>query len=85
MNKSIKVLGTGCPKCSRTIKLIKDVVDELDIQVKVTKVDDIMEIMKYNILNLPAVVVNEEVKIKGRVPSKKELKDLFKTGIAQID
>ncbi len=75
--KSIKILGTGCPKCKQTTALVEEVVRETGIEATVEKVEDIMEIMKYNILSTPAVVIDEEVTIKGRVPSKSELKELF--------
>ena len=75
--KRIKILGTGCSKCKQTTALVEEVVKETGIEATVEKVEDIMEIIKYNILSTPAVVIDEEVTIKGRVPSKSELKDLF--------
>lgn len=75
--KNIKILGTGCPKCKQTTALVEEVVKETGIEATVEKVEDIMEIMKYNILSTPAVVINEKVTIKGRVPSKSELTQLF--------
>ena len=74
---SIKILGTGCPKCKQTTALVQDVVTENNIEACIEKVEDIMEIMKYNILSTPAVVINDEIKIKGRVPSKQELTALI--------
>lgn len=78
MSKIIKVLGTGCAKCKTTIKLVEEVVKEYNIDAKVVKVEDITKIMEYNVMATPAVVVDEEVKIKGRVPGKKELTELLK-------
>lgn len=75
--KSIKILGTGCPKCKQTEAVIRQVVQELGLEAKIEKVEDIMQIMAYNILTTPAVVVDEEVKIKGRVPSASEVRGLF--------
>jgi small redox-active disulfide protein 2 len=75
--KNIKILGTGCPKCKQTTALVEEVVKETGVEATVVKVEDIMEIMKYNILSTPAVVIDEEVTIKGRVPSKSELTQLF--------
>lgn len=75
--KSIKILGTGCPKCKRTTSLVEDVVKETGVEATIEKVEDIMEIMKYNIMSTPALVINEEVKIKGRVPSKSEITELL--------
>ena len=73
----IKVLGPGCTKCKTTFKAIEKVIKENNLDVKLTKVEDIMEIMKYNIMATPAVVVDEEVKIKGKVPSESEIKNLL--------
>ena len=73
MSKIIKILGTGCPKCKSTIALVTEVVDENNIDAQIIKVEDIMEIMKYNVLSTPVVVVDEEIKIKGRVPKKEEI------------
>ena len=78
MTKTIKVLGTGCPKCKKTTAIVEDMVKENSIDATVIKVEDIMDIMAYNIMSTPAVVINEEVKIKGRVPSRAELLELLK-------
>ena len=77
--KNIKILGTGCPKCKRTTAIVEQAVAELGLlDVSIEKVEDIMEIMKYNVLSTPVVVVDEEITIKGRVPSKSEVIDLLK-------
>ena len=73
----IKVLGPGCAKCKTTFKAIEKVIKENNLDVKLTKVEDIMQIMQYNIMATPAVVVDEEVKIKGKVPSESEIKNLL--------
>jgi small redox-active disulfide protein 2 len=75
--KEVKILGTGCPKCKLLEQLTRDVISQNGIDAKVTKVDDIMEIMKYNIMTTPALVVDEKVVIKGRVPSAEEIKQLL--------
>tara|TARA_Y100000589_G_scaffold329390_1_gene375821 strand:- start:71206 stop:71442 length:237 start_codon:yes stop_codon:yes gene_type:complete len=75
--KTIKILGTGCPKCKQTTALVEEVVKEKNIDAKIEKVEDIMEIMKYNVLTTPVLVVNEEIKVKGRVPSKEEVIQLL--------
>jgi len=75
---TIKILGTGCPKCKATIALVQEVVAEFNIDAMIEKVEDIMEIMKYNVLSTPVLVVDEQIKIKGRVPSKNELIELLK-------
>jgi small redox-active disulfide protein 2 len=73
----IKILGTGCPKCKALEEITRKVVIETGIDATVTKVDDIMEIMKYNIMVTPALVVNEKVVAKGRIPSFDEIKQFL--------
>ena len=73
----IKILGTGCPKCKTLEKMTREVVEQNNIDATITKVEDIMDIMKYNILSTPALVVNEKVEIKGRVPSADEIKQVL--------
>ena len=78
MSKVIKILGTGCPKCKSMTAVVSDVIAENNINATVEKVEDIMEIMKYNVMTTPALVINDVITIKGRVPSKEEVLALFK-------
>ncbi|MGA2407347.1 MAG: thioredoxin family protein [Bacteroidales bacterium] len=73
----IKILGTGCAKCKTLEKLTREVVAQNGINANITKVEDITEIMKYHIMSTPALVVNEKVEIKGRIPSADEIKQLL--------
>ncbi len=73
----IKILGTGCPKCRTLEKLTREVVAKNGIDATITKVEDITEIMKYHIMATPALVVNEKVEIKGRIPSADEIKQVL--------
>ena len=73
----IKVLGTGCAKCKTTYQGIEKVIVENNLDVKLTKVEDIVEILNSGIIATPAVVVDGEVKIKGHVPSEKEVKQIL--------
>jgi len=73
----IKILGTGCPKCKTLEKLTREVVEQNGIDATVTKVEDIYQIMKYGVMTTPALVVNEKVEIKGRIPSADEIKQLL--------
>jgi len=73
----IKILGTGCPKCKALEKLTREVVEKNGFDASITKVEDIMDIMKYNIMTTPALVVNEKVEIKGRIPSAEEIKEVL--------
>jgi small redox-active disulfide protein 2 len=73
----IKILGTGCAKCKTLENLTREVVEKNGINATITKVEDIMDIMKYNVMATPALVVNEKVEIKGRVPSADEIKQVL--------
>lgn len=73
----IKVLGPGCAKCNATMQLLERVIAENGIDAKLEKVEDIMQIMQYNVMATPAVLVDGELKIKGRVPSEKEIKEIL--------
>lgn len=73
----IEVLGTGCPKCKSLEKAVRDVVAQNNIDATITKVEDIMEIMKFNVFTTPALVVDGKVVVKGRVPSNDELKQIL--------
>ena len=73
MSKVIKILGTGCPKCQTMTGIVKDVVSEHNIDATIEKVEDIMEIMKYNVMTTPTLVIDDVITIKGRVPSKDEV------------
>jgi len=73
----IKILGTGCAKCKALDKATREVVDELQLDATVTKVEDIMDIMTYNVMMTPALVVDGKVVVKGRVPTTNEIKQLL--------
>jgi len=74
----IKILGTGCPKCKSLEKMTRDVVEQNNISATITKVEDIMDIMNYGVMSTPALVVNEKVEIKGRIPSAEEIINVLK-------
>lgn len=69
----IKILGTGCQKCKTLTNLVQNVVAENNIDATVEKVEDIQEIMKFNVLTTPALVINDVVTLKGSIPSKEEV------------
>ena len=73
----IKILGTGCPKCKTLEKITREVVEQNGIEATIIKVEDIVEIMKYGIMSTPALVIDEKVEIKGRVPSIDEIKKIL--------
>lgn len=73
----IKILGTGCPKCRALEKAVRNVISEMEIDAEVTKVDDIMKIMEYGVINTPGLVINGKVALAGRLPSQNEIKSLI--------
>ncbi|HCM75425.1 MAG TPA: thioredoxin family protein [Cytophagales bacterium] len=75
--KHIKILGTGCPKCKQTEAVVKGVIDQLGIEATVEKIEDIEKIMEYNVMSTPALVIDEQITIKGRVPMSDEVKLLL--------
>ena len=70
----IKILGTGCSNCRRLEENTKKAVEELGLDATIEKVTDIKDIMKYGVMKTPALVVDEKVKVFGRVPTSEEVK-----------
>ena len=77
MSKEIKILGTGCQKCKSMTVIVEEVVQENNIDATVEKVEDIVEIMKFNVMTTPALLIDDVVALKGRVPSKQEVLTLL--------
>lgn len=73
----IKVLGTGCPKCKTTYTNALEALKQANIEGNVEKIEDIEEIMKYNVLTTPVLMIDEEIKIKGRVAQVSEIVELL--------
>ena len=73
----IKILGTGCQKCNSLEKQTRNAVKEAGIDANIEKVEDIMDIMAFGVINTPAQVIDGEVKLSGRLPSQKEITDLL--------
>ena len=69
----IMILGSGCSKCQRLEQLTREVATELGVDVQFEHVRDIAKIMEYPVLSTPALVVDGEVKVSGRMPSKEEI------------
>lgn len=72
----IKVLGTGCANCKALYATVEKVVNELGIQAEIIKEEDLMKIMEYNVMTLPALVINGKVVAKGRINAS-EVKELI--------
>lgn len=75
--KKLQILGTGCPKCKKLYEAAQLAVKELGIEAEITKVEDINEIMKFNVMMTPALAVDGEVKVVGRVPKLEEIKTMI--------
>jgi len=73
----IKILGSGCPNCKRLERLAREAVAELGIRATFTEVRDFGKIIAYDITSTPALVVDEVIKVSGRVPRKDEIKALL--------
>ena len=73
----IQVLGTGCTKCRTLHELVKKAVQETGVDAQVEKVEDIQQIMAFEILMMPGLVIDGKVKTAGRVPSAEEIKRLI--------
>ncbi|HEY5731102.1 MAG TPA: thioredoxin family protein [Anaerolineales bacterium] len=70
---TIKVLGSGCANCNRLEQITHKVVSEMNIEAEVVKVTDYNDIMAYNVLSTPGLVVNEKVVSSGRIPTPAEV------------
>lgn len=73
----IEILGTGCAKCKKTEKIVKEIVEELGMDAEVVKIEDLQKIIDRGVMMTPAVVIDGEVKIVGHVPNKNEIKEFL--------
>jgi small redox-active disulfide protein 2 len=81
----VKILGSGCPNCKRLEKVTRQALDEMGVQATVTKVSDFADIMAYDILSTPGLVIDERVVSSGRVPSKAEVTTLIATALSTAE
>jgi len=75
--KKIQILGTGCPKCKKLAENAEAAAKELDIEHELEKVTDINEIMKFGVMVTPALAVDGQVKVVGKVPSPDQIKAML--------
>ena len=75
--KRIQILGTGCAKCKALAENARKAVEEAGVEAEIEKVEDIKEIMKFNILMTPGLVIDGQVKAAGRVLSPEDIKKLL--------
>jgi small redox-active disulfide protein 2 len=78
----IKVLGTGCANCKRTIQLIEQVVQAQAVPVTLAKVEDIRDIMSYGVMSTPGVVIDGKVVHAGGVPGREKVEQWLAAGAA---
>ena len=69
----IKVLGKGCPKCKRLEELAREAAADLGVEATITKVKDMDEILAYDVMSTPGLVIDGAVKSSGRIPRKEEI------------
>ena len=69
----IEILGTGCPKCKKLSELTEEAVNEFDVSAEIIKVTDISKIIDYGVMVTPALVIDGDVKVAGKIPSKEEI------------
>lgn len=75
--KTLQILGTGCATCEKLAKMTHDAANDLNLEFTLEKVTRIEDIMAFNILATPALVVDGEVKVSGRLPSAEEIKGML--------
>lgn len=73
----IKILGTGCSKCEKLEKNLNMVLKELNLDITIEKTDNLAEIVSYGVMSTPGLVINDEVKSIGKVPSMKEIRKML--------
>ncbi len=75
--KKIQILGTGCPKCKKLAENVQIATEDAGIECEVVKVTDINEIMKFGVMLTPALAIDGQVKVVGKVPSPDEIKKML--------
>ncbi len=75
--KQVKVLGTGCPKCTKLAEMVTKISKDQSLDIELTKVTDMNEIIKYGVMMTPGLVIDEKVISSGKLPSEDELKNLL--------
>jgi small redox-active disulfide protein 2 len=75
--KYVKVLGPGCPKCKTTYNNALEAVKQTGIEANVEKIEDLKEMLKYDVLTTPVLIIDEVPRIKGRIADVAEIKQLL--------
>jgi len=75
--KRIQILGTGCPKCKKLAENTETAAKALGVEYSIEKVTDINEIMKFGVMITPALAIDGQVKVVGKVPAPDEIKKML--------
>lgn len=75
--KKIQILGTGCPKCNMLASVVNDAANEMGIEYELEKVTAINDIMSFGVMVTPALVIDGEVKVTGKIPKVEEIKKML--------
>lgn len=75
--KKLQILGTGCPKCKKLAEVVDDVAKSMNLDYELIKVTDINEILKFGVMMTPALAVDGEVKVYGRIPKPDEIRNMI--------
>jgi small redox-active disulfide protein 2 len=82
MNVKIEILGTGCPKCNLLEATTRQAADKLGLQYELVHVKDIGKIATYGVMMTPALAIDGQVKVVGKVPSEAEIATLLTNALA---
>jgi small redox-active disulfide protein 2 len=75
--KKIQILGTGCPKCNKLAENAEAAARQLELEYKLEKITQINDIMKMGVMVTPALAIDGEVKVSGKVPEVDEIKNMI--------
>jgi len=76
--KKLQILGTGCPKCKKLAEVTEQAAKDAGIEYELVKVTDIDDILKFGVMMTPALAVDGEVKVIGRIPKSEEIRMMIK-------
>ncbi len=75
--KKLQILGTGCPKCNQLAERTEQAATELGLDYELVKITDISDIISFGVMNTPALAVDGEVKVAGKLPDLEEIKEFI--------
>lgn len=75
--KKLQILGTGCPKCKKLAEMTEEAAKDLGIEYEIEKVNEVQKIMEFGVMVTPALAVDGEVKVAGKLPSVEDIKKMI--------